>query len=837
MSFNIAGLLNPAPPGRNVSTAHRHFSSSSSALHEAPGLSRTDSKEPQRSAISNEAAADALTALLMPRPTSSSGHPLHDPLQPPLPQQQPHHNSTSIATHDTFNPPYSPHCPEVHPPPSSVISPIATPLEPNPALDNLPLQRSPTLDQYHHGSRSPEEQNRRVSTLRISQSPKLAPIQNLSNALNGQLHRSEPDPAQAPTHDTDTNRSPNLRDRDRAEIHPSTKLSESEAGEMADTADHQNSAPQTGPSIDVEQSSKPEPDTMENPSDHQHLSANTPNIKTEPSVTPRETSPHQTTEEGPRSSASMAQVDGVMDDMDEETYKTIQAIKNNDLGLRRTAGQRETSAQSPPKETPEPATKKRPTTTAKSIAATKKGTAKKPPPKKRKLSFDGEDEDTRRASATKVAKTTPNPPKAKPPTKPKNDPGSDGDEDGEVYCICRRGDDHSFMLACDNCDEWFHAQCVRLTKSDCDQIDAYICPNCEKDHGLQSTWKPLCRNPVCQRVARVGDDYDARESKYCSDDCAVQFFRDKASLDSDKANHAKRRKANRTDHDANSDPHDTSTERRRGDALRLQDLRSIVDHVGTSSDKFHALGDRDLAMLTPPDSGGVSLPDDELPLLPEERAALRRIEEAKETTRARRAYLNDRSELIQLARENAGRWAEREGLKVKDVCGFDGRLVWDEGRLRRWWEGGGRPGLPGEGASEAVGADGVDDAKKPTDADAEKGKGGELAADTATNDASDPDAKMTGTSSPPPSDLPTDATSPTSPADDDHAAYICTKKRCARHAQWPKLQVQDVRMELSGAADQMRELEAEEREVRERAVVRARVRGHEGARATVGGDA
>ena len=45
---------------------------------------------------------------------------------------------------------------------------------------------------------------------------------------------------------------------------------------------------------------------------------------------------------------------------------------------------------------------------------------------------------------------------------------------GNVYCICRRADDQlCFMIACDNCNEWFHSQCIHLPKAFLANSSAY----------------------------------------------------------------------------------------------------------------------------------------------------------------------------------------------------------------------------------------------------------------------------------------------------------------------------------------------------------------------------
>jgi hypothetical protein len=50
------------------------------------------------------------------------------------------------------------------------------------------------------------------------------------------------------------------------------------------------------------------------------------------------------------------------------------------------------------------------------------------------------------------------------------------------YCTdnCSRGrvEDGSFMVGCDNCEGWFHGECVGISKDEACQMEKYVCPRC-----------------------------------------------------------------------------------------------------------------------------------------------------------------------------------------------------------------------------------------------------------------------------------------------------------------------------------------------------------------------
>ncbi|GMS91453.1 hypothetical protein PENTCL1PPCAC_13628, partial [Pristionchus entomophagus] len=60
----------------------------------------------------------------------------------------------------------------------------------------------------------------------------------------------------------------------------------------------------------------------------------------------------------------------------------------------------------------------------------------------------------------------------------------------QVYCYCREPEGNRFMIQCDACDEWYHGNCIQLTRTQGRKIDKYYCPNCvSKNPDLKMTYK------------------------------------------------------------------------------------------------------------------------------------------------------------------------------------------------------------------------------------------------------------------------------------------------------------------------------------------------------------
>jgi len=367
---------------------------------------------------------------------------------------------------------------------------------------------------------------------------------------------------------------------------------------------------------------------------------------------------------------------------------------------------------------------------------------------------------------------------------------SDLEDADQLYCICRRPDNHTFMIACDGgCEDWFHGKCVDLKKEDENLIDKYICPNCEANGPNVTTWKPMCRLPDCRKPARLRK---GAESKYCSHECGVAFMREKVARtgmsDTTQRQETKRRRASKlSESDTTDAPRDTSPDLGpMGGPIRPHELKALTLAAPDAS-TFRHLGDS--GVLTPPLSESPETHNKSLQVSPLytalEETRLAAISARKDVLRLRRTLLKDRERFVVLVKERAARLAE--SADIKELCGMDARLSWDDKTFELW-----RDSEAGKAAFERGSLDLV------ADADAEDTKG----------------------LKPRPAAISRGSATAVSTNDGE----VCMRRRCERHRTWQKLVLQDVRFEEADVGDEMRRIDGEERELRERAMLRARMR-------------
>lgn len=407
----------------------------------------------------------------------------------------------------------------------------------------------------------------------------------------------------------------------------------------------------------------------------------------------------------------------------------------------------------------------------------------------------------------------------------------DDDEDSELFCICRKPDDHTWMIACDGpCQDWFHGRCVGMDEKDGNLIDKYICPNCKSNGIGQTTWKPMCRLETCRDPARVSG---SKPSKYCSDAHGQEYMRlhalkreseetRAASIPSSTQNR-KRRRNNYTDHYGNGEVEDNldtaeDANTLRGGPLRAPELKSVVNGVKNIAE-FRQLGE---GVLSPPrtvspDDEDIKVEDGNFPATSKsgisysatEKQQLVEIAGKREVLETRKHMLDDRERFLVLVKSRAKRVLEelRQKEAVKDICGFDARLAWSDAEFLAW-----RNSPEGQKALESrmlmapsrINASTTDRLNPdPTSAEIAIGK-------------SMPEAEPTDHYNPHAPKMAVDD----EPDEEEVGRGVCQKRRCERHRAWWKLQQQDVAFEKGEVRLALGRLGVEEKGVRERAVVR-----------------
>ena len=138
---------------------------------------------------------------------------------------------------------------------------------------------------------------------------------------------------------------------------------------------------------------------------------------------------------------------------------------------------------------PDSATMKPKPAPSRKRAAPKKGAGTaKPPSKKRKIeseSVDGTPPAQHAGTpATSRASLTPAPKNRKQgsetPARSSSilngeEDDEDATDDDELFCICRKPDDHTLMISCDACEAWYHVRCMNMAAEKTKLISKWYC--------------------------------------------------------------------------------------------------------------------------------------------------------------------------------------------------------------------------------------------------------------------------------------------------------------------------------------------------------------------------
>lgn len=344
--------------------------------------------------------------------------------------------------------------------------------------------------------------------------------------------------------------------------------------------------------------------------------------------------------------------------------------------------------------------------------------------------------------------------------------GEGRSQDGDLYCTCRRPDTGTFMIGCDGkCDDWFHGKCVNIPERDKNLIDKYICASCTTAGVGTTTWKRICRRDGCRQPAKTSKSKSGGHvSKYCSEECGLLYFNEMLAQTrgEDNASRQAARSKGSLDFPDKLD-NDIGA---RGGALAAGEVKALLN-VSQTAEEFRKLGD---GVLSPPATADGTDDKTEPEYTDSELRELQRIAAEKEDSRQRHTLFKDRMKFVNLAKQAASRVAADKELKPKEYCGYDPRLEWSEDRFLVW-----RNSKTGQQAFEL---------------------------DTLATEK--------------------DGTRDDYVDEDEPMPDICDRKKCARHLDWSKLAVDDLRHEMGDNSDRMRILERDVVEIKERAVLRTK---------------
>ncbi len=222
------------------------------------------------------------------------------------------------------------------------------------------------------------------------------------------------------------------------------------------------------------------------------------------------------------------------------------------------------------------------------------------------------------------------------------DYGSDSENDtyGKGhYCLCNGPDDGSFMVCCDECEEWYHGRCIKITKDQGSKISKFVCPKCKADGKGNTEWKRICRLPGCDKLL---EPHKGKHSKYCCQKHGVKFFKDQLF------NQTRPEKV----------------------AIDLHDLSAVVSEI--SYGRFKQLGTFGEDLVT----ANKMFRGIEEERVNEIQKEILRLNDRKKYNQEREHYLRHIS--IRRTKKLNELMTVISGGKKKDICGFDRRLQLEE---------------------------------------------------------------------------------------------------------------------------------------------------------------
>ena len=293
----------------------------------------------------------------------------------------------------------------------------------------------------------------------------------------------------------------------------------------------------------------------------------------------------------------------------------------------------------------------------------------------------------------------------------------------------------------------------------------------------------MCRLEGCRNAARAGGP---NPSKYCCDEHGIQFMRqvvmNRAQKDSSDAPAKKRRKENYTDHIGNEDEQEPP--HLRGGYLLPVEIKRIIGTVNEIGE-FKHFGD---IVPVPADTSDAAISDTNMDSKPspaysaDEKEQLEKISSRRTRLRNQLESLDDREHFLAMVKTRAKSVLDelkKKEKNMKDICGFDRRLRWSDEDFDNW-------------RLSQVGKEALKSRLLPASA----------------TEGTDPDGDVKMADG-------------TCDSSEQIGQGVCQKKRCKQHDGWYKLHLQDLAFDRSDCRRAIRDLDLEEKGIRERAVIRS----------------
>ena len=74
----------------------------------------------------------------------------------------------------------------------------------------------------------------------------------------------------------------------------------------------------------------------------------------------------------------------------------------------------------------------------------------------------------------------------------------------QLFCICRQPES-DFMIQCDRCKEWYHGNCIGVTKRKAKLLDTYTCESCRDNDAEESSPKELPVGAIKKTAGSCGE--------------------------------------------------------------------------------------------------------------------------------------------------------------------------------------------------------------------------------------------------------------------------------------------------------------------------------------------